>query len=122
VNNIDPLTPSLRHSGHELNSLYHYYAAHCLDGADADEVSRTKVDVLRKRVFELGTNLLSSSDHIGPEKVADAIEDLTSPQNGFSGVHCCDAVDLHGAGTNAHSTYVGIQKYIIQTEKDRRYG
>ena len=65
--------------------------------------------------------LLSSSDQIGPEKVADAIEDLTSPQSGFSGVHCRDAVDLHGAGTNALSTYVGIQKYIIQTEKDRRY-
>src|SRR5271169_1161665 len=57
MNNIDPLTPSLRRSDRDSNDPYHYYAAH-LDGADADEVARTKVDVLRKRAFELGFNSL----------------------------------------------------------------
>ena len=32
-----------------------------------------------------------------------------------------NAVDLHGAGIKALSTHVGIQKYIIQMEKDRGY-
>lgn len=57
MNNIDHLTPSLRRSTRESNGVYHYYAAH-LDGADADEVTRTKVDMLRKRAFELGFNSL----------------------------------------------------------------
>jgi hypothetical protein len=57
MSNIDPLIPSLRRSSRESNGPFHYYAAH-LDGADADEVARTKVDVLRKHAFELGFNSL----------------------------------------------------------------
>jgi len=57
TNNIDSFTPSLRRSSRESTNVYHYYAAH-LDGADADEIARTKVDVLRKRAFELGFNSL----------------------------------------------------------------
>ena len=55
--NIDPSTSSLRRSSRVSNGVYHYYAAH-LDGADADEIARTKVDILRKRAFELGFNSL----------------------------------------------------------------
>ena len=32
-----------------------------------------------------------------------------------------NAIDPHGAGIKALSTHVGIQNYIIQTEKDRGY-
>jgi hypothetical protein len=67
--------------------------------------------------------LLFRVNQIGSEKVADAIEDLTSLLIGFSLVSTTgrNAVDLHGAGINALSTHFRIQKYINQTEKDRGY-
>src|SRR5436305_13967623 len=45
--NIDPSTFSLRRSSRVSNDVYHYYAAH-LNDADADEIARTKVNILRK--------------------------------------------------------------------------
>ena len=39
----------------------------------------------------------------------------------LAGRNARNAVDLHGAGIKALSTHFGIQKYIIQTEKDRGY-
>jgi hypothetical protein len=71
-------------------------------------------------VFLNWVTLLSSLDpEIGSEKVADAIlGELTSLLSGFSLVSTArNAVDLHGAGTNALSTDVGIQKYIIRTRR-----
>ena len=57
MNNLHPLTFSLRHFNHESNHVYHYYTTH-LNDVDANEIARTKMDILRKRVFELRFNFL----------------------------------------------------------------
>jgi hypothetical protein len=57
MNNIDPLTLSLRHFNRRSNNVYYYYTTH-LNNINTDEIVRIKVNILQKRAFELRFNFL----------------------------------------------------------------
>ena len=68
MNNINSLILSLRYSNHESNDIYHYYIIH-LNDIDVDEIAKIKMNILRKRAFELGFNSLIRDVRIRDENV-----------------------------------------------------